>query len=528
MKKLVGLIIFIFVFFLFPSAIQSATTTVVANSFAFESSFQSYTYDNLVFDFTIDAASENVLTDMVMVNNGSARDNFEIEKVVLWRDNDNGVFDGFFGDIRLSVGEYNQTYKHWIFDYIGKHISVGENRFFVSVETGSEKATGRTFDFAIPSYNDIDDDELYDLGETGVYLYDYKLLPLKYIETNGFGRYNYEAVEYIAPDISSYLQDGDEIVSDPYLIRGKARDQGGSHVTELQVCIDGECHDAVDIGNNYSVWEYEWSGIEIGEHEIYLSVQDERPNINRTAIITVNHQSDEKEKIVELINSTVTVDRYSAFADGSDSVEIAVVIKNVLDNFISYKDILLMYDTGKDDFVYATQKTDEVGETVFKVTSDKVKNFDFYLKTQDNEVLLTDIEVSFVKLEEDESVDTTDFTDGEWVKLTDSDTVYFLDDENVRHAYPTLGVWESYFGADFSFVETITVHEMSGYSLGRNVTFKSGTLMKIPSIAKVYLVGDGGLISWLESEKEAISLYGEDWADLVYDLSEGFFGDYVE
>ena len=119
------------------------------------------------------------------------------------------------------------------------------------------------------------------------------------------------------------------------------------------------------------------------------------------------------------------------------------------------------------------------------------------------------------------------WTLGEWVKTEDRTTVYFVDNSDKRHAYPNQAMWESYFGTDFSFVETITGEKLATYSFGRNVPYASGSLFKIPSVPKVYRVGGDGLIQWITSEEKAIELYGEDWASLVKDLSEVFFMDYT-
>ena len=50
--------------------------------------------------------------------------------------------------------------------------------------------------------------------------------------------------------------------------------------------------------------------------------------------------------------------------------------------------------------------------------------------------------------------------------------------------------------------------------------------MKIPSVPKVYLVSDNGLVRWIKTESTAIRLFGKDWNKLVYDLNEALFGDY--
>jgi hypothetical protein len=120
-----------------------------------------------------------------------------------------------------------------------------------------------------------------------------------------------------------------------------------------------------------------------------------------------------------------------------------------------------------------------------------------------------------------------DYTVGRWVKLADQKAVYFLDSNNTRHAYPTEKVWKSYWGNDFSKVTTISATEMSSFELGRNVPFKVGTLMKIPSVPKVYYVDSNAVIRWVISENAAILRFGTNWAKTVVDLPESFFTDYT-
>ncbi len=121
------------------------------------------------------------------------------------------------------------------------------------------------------------------------------------------------------------------------------------------------------------------------------------------------------------------------------------------------------------------------------------------------------------------------FTNGSFIKTNNASTVYFIDTEkNMRHVYPNEAVWRSYFGKDFSFVETKNNINFSDYTLGKNVTFKKGTLFKIPSVSRVYLTDNNGIIHWIKTEAKAIELYGKNWNKLVYDLSEAFFGDYIE
>ncbi|MDD3284874.1 MAG: hypothetical protein PHZ07_04745 [Patescibacteria group bacterium] len=105
--------------------------------------------------------------------------------------------------------------------------------------------------------------------------------------------------------------------------------------------------------------------------------------------------------------------------------------------------------------------------------------------------------------------------------------MYFVDTDNIRHAYSNEKIWYSYFNDDFSFVTTITKEELATYTLGKNVPYNAGILFKIPTVAKVYLVGSNGTIRWIKTEEKAIELYGTNWNKLVHDLPDELFGDYV-
>lgn len=129
----------------------------------------------------------------------------------------------------------------------------------------------------------------------------------------------------------------------------------------------------------------------------------------------------------------------------------------------------------------------------------------------------------------DDATEEIDWTNGRWIKIPNKSTVYFLDNKNTRHVYPHESIWLSYFDKSFfSNVETISDQELIQYPLGKNVTFKPQTLIKIPSTPNVYKVIDSsGKIKWVKSETTAEKLFGNNWNNYVKDLNEVFFGDYI-
>ncbi|MFA5902331.1 MAG: Ig-like domain-containing protein [Desulfobacula sp.] len=117
-------------------------------------------------------------------------------------------------------------------------------------------------------------------------------------------------------------------------------------------------------------------------------------------------------------------------------------------------------------------------------------------------------------------------TIGSLVKRADMTSVYFIDQDNRRHAFPNSAVFLSYY-PDFSGVQTITAATMSEIPLGNNVTMRPGTyLVKIQSDPKVYAVAPYGVLKWITTEQLAVSLYGSDWATRIIDVEPTFFSNY--
>ena len=117
-------------------------------------------------------------------------------------------------------------------------------------------------------------------------------------------------------------------------------------------------------------------------------------------------------------------------------------------------------------------------------------------------------------------------TAGDLVKVAGQEAVYYIGENGQRFVYPQRNVFLSWY-QDFSQVKTVSLDEVAKYPLGGNITMRPGVnLIKIQSDPKVYAVSPGGILHHIDSEVRAITLYGENWADRVVDVSDAFFGDY--
>ncbi|MFA6132258.1 MAG: Calx-beta domain-containing protein [Patescibacteria group bacterium] len=117
------------------------------------------------------------------------------------------------------------------------------------------------------------------------------------------------------------------------------------------------------------------------------------------------------------------------------------------------------------------------------------------------------------------------FDDGDPTTQFDS-AVYYIGVDERRHAFPNEQVYKSWFST-FYGIKTIDSTTMSNIPLGPMVTYRPGsTLVKFPSITKVYAIDSEGCLRWLTSEELAIDMYGTDWARIVKDVSEAFWSSY--
>lgn len=114
------------------------------------------------------------------------------------------------------------------------------------------------------------------------------------------------------------------------------------------------------------------------------------------------------------------------------------------------------------------------------------------------------------------------------IKSPISDTVYFVDEQSVRHPFPNRIIYESWYGPDFSQVETVPLSEIAKLPLGKSIVARSGKyLLKVPTSPEVYAVEPGGVLRHIKDGEMMLNYYGEDWQDRLRDLPEVFFDHYT-
>ncbi len=117
-------------------------------------------------------------------------------------------------------------------------------------------------------------------------------------------------------------------------------------------------------------------------------------------------------------------------------------------------------------------------------------------------------------------------TAGDLIKCSDFSSVYYLADDGTRNVFPDEGTYFSWY-EDFDDVKEVSCDDMSDLPIGDLVEYQAGTqLVTTPSINQVYAVEPGGILREIADEDMAMTLYGEDWASRVRDVSDTFFTHY--
>lgn len=116
---------------------------------------------------------------------------------------------------------------------------------------------------------------------------------------------------------------------------------------------------------------------------------------------------------------------------------------------------------------------------------------------------------------------------GDLIKMDGLSTVYFLGNDGKRYVYPNSTVFFSWH-KDFSGVVTVSATELASYPLGSNVVMRAGTkLVKITTDPSVYAVEPNGVLRKIQSEADAITLFGANWNKRVVDVADAFFTNYT-
>lgn len=115
---------------------------------------------------------------------------------------------------------------------------------------------------------------------------------------------------------------------------------------------------------------------------------------------------------------------------------------------------------------------------------------------------------------------------GDRVKAANSPAVYWYLGGK-RNVFPDFTAYDSWF-ADWNGVVTVPFDQLASIPLGKIVPVRAGTyLIKIQSDPKTYAVEPYGKLRWIQTEEQAVSLYGKEWSKRVRDVDVSQFVGYV-
>jgi hypothetical protein len=493
-------------------------------------------WDKLALDVVIPSNNGQLdtLNALTVKNEGNAYYGGGLSGLRLWQDAGTPGFQGWGIDEDLGFATYRGVQEGWYWEDIDVSVAGSGTRFFVSAEMWPNPPATNvnyTVKLAIPAFYDANANGVFDNDDRGVFMGSGNNGPTDTAVTN----YQNQTISYGNFDVQGptvifdNLANNEVITSNSYLIQGQARDQGNSSPEYVKVKITKVGGAAGDLeyvemtSSNYLNWQYNWTNIEDGTYLIQTQAKDFMGYVSSQEPITVivNKGGDLSQEF-----SSVSVDKTTAFADGQDPILITALVRNT-DNYpITESTIYLKEVRDAGDVVVKATGSGDDGRATFSLRSNTATTVTYRVYI-DEIALGENLNIEFLEVPETPPVVTEDWESGTWVKSLEFTAVYYLDANNVRHAYPTQEVWESYFGENFDTVSTIDAATLATYSLGRNVPFKIGTLMKLPTVRKVYQVEEGAVIRWITTEAKAIELHGADWADTVRPIPDSFFTDYT-
>lgn len=125
------------------------------------------------------------------------------------------------------------------------------------------------------------------------------------------------------------------------------------------------------------------------------------------------------------------------------------------------------------------------------------------------------------------SAQTVTLEAGDLIKASGA-AVYYYASNGKRYVFPNQPTYKTWY-ADFSGVKTISDSQLASIMIGGNIVYRPGTrLVKITTDPKVYAVGPGGKLYWVQDEATAVKLYGSNWSQRIDDVSDAFFTNYMQ
>jgi len=503
-------------------------------------------FERLLLDFTVKSDVADTLYALTLKNEGSTRFQY-ISSLDLWYD---ANFDGFEGlTLDKKIGEFTWVHQinGWAIKDLDMPIDTEGRRFFVTANLKSFSGSDEDFQVRIHSNSDLNNNGQYDHGDYGIYL-----------ENNNepeiaVNQFNFIEIkdrnDFVGPYIvgDNFTSDKTFGYGDSYVLFGLARDRMNSGLQNFQVQyeVDGEVSSwqsgtlGKQNADGIAELKYELKDIKKDKpYTIRFKLEDTRRNqtIKEFTNVVFEYEAGSPEKVdnsdlekgkeveedvvvpvsnVSIENSRVFVNRdlgiRGTYAD--NDMYVKVQLRDAENNPIKAKIVKIIATRPTKQFEMMLQ-TGETGEALWTIESGVDATFTFAVEV-DGKTLPQKPQITFV----------TPDLGGQLMKVKNSSAVYLVK-QGKRFVFPNSSIYKSYY-KDYSEVATVSAEELQSYQIGTNVTYRPGSLIKLPSLAKVYRVNKNGELNWIPTEVVAKKMYGPAWASLVHDVQDSYFGDYT-
>ena len=113
---------------------------------------------------------------------------------------------------------------------------------------------------------------------------------------------------------------------------------------------------------------------------------------------------------------------------------------------------------------------------------------------------------------------------GQVVRRVDASALYYLGRDGLTHVFLTPGIYQSWYGQDFSQVTDLPASQFDQLVVSPlPVQFKPGVFMvKQTAEAQTYVVDKQAKLKHVANEDVAVELYGANWNQQIYDIDDIF------
>lgn len=240
-------------------------------------------------------------------------------------------------------------------------------------------------------------------------------------------------------------------------------------------------------------------------------------------------QAQSNSQTINFNASSFSANKRTVKADGIDSAQINVSVKNVLYGSMKDANVQLISDRGTNDEIVALNAvTDSVGRASFLIRSLRNgtstltaivngQTFPQTLAINFQQGLAITLPVgALIKIPDDSNAST----------LSDT-AVYYYASNGKRYVFPNEKVYFTWY-TNFDNVRVLTIEEMALIPIGGNITYRPASkLVKFQTDPKVYLPTRGGVLRWAKTEDIVRNWFGNDWNQSVDDISEAFYVNYT-